>query len=308
MSTTPLPPTTLPLNIALLLAAQKGDAEGVALALDQGAAPFCLSEGNFTPLRLAIRAKSLPCVTLLIQAGAPVNEPPWVGRGSLLRAGLDSNREECALALYRAGARSEGEGEGLGALYYAISREMALLAGLIIQTNPSSLFPGAALSGEHYFELACNGARVEIVELLLSSGCQPCQNAQSGRRPSLLSLFSAGAQRDRQIAQCARLLAEAGADVNLAHQASPLDPPRSPLMIAAEQNMPIAAATLIELGADWAIEASDHPRAGLVNAELLAQRHGSRDIELLLASAREKSGLSAALGPSASAPRSRSSL
>ncbi|XP_068650270.1 uncharacterized protein [Aristolochia californica] len=86
----------------MIWAAGHGQQEAVKFLLDQHANPNTETDDNITPLLSSVAAGSLPCLELLIQAGANANA--GAGGATPLHIAADSGRIEITNCLLKAGA------------------------------------------------------------------------------------------------------------------------------------------------------------------------------------------------------------
>lgn len=121
----------------LIWAAGHGQEEAVKLLLEHHANPNLETDDDVTPLLSAVAAGSLPCLELLIQAGANVNVT--AGGATPLHIAADGGSLELINCLVKAGANPDGiDEEGLKAIDVAAARGNREAVEILFQvTTPS---------------------------------------------------------------------------------------------------------------------------------------------------------------------------
>ena len=176
-SCNPGKPTAEELSEQLISACKAGDATGVSKALDKGADPNEMVEGD-TPLSISIGDEDV--MRILLKRGAGVNArngkrlPPLAiaaGAGSIASAKL----------LIASGANVNDNFEGSHPLDYAVISDSEQMVQLLLdhgaEINPRNHGPSTplmvAITGPGYH-------RAEMVRYLLSHGADPMQKTARG--------------------------------------------------------------------------------------------------------------------------------
>jgi ankyrin repeat protein len=104
---------------AVILAADKGNAEIVKLLLDKGADPNLAEGGGGTPLMYASMSDNSDCVRFLLKAGAKVNAKDTDGVPSLQRASVYCRPDSVKLLLQNRADPNATANDGSTAIMYA---------------------------------------------------------------------------------------------------------------------------------------------------------------------------------------------
>jgi ankyrin repeat protein len=200
-----------------------------------------LDRGGLTPLLYAARENCLACVDSLLKHGADVNRGDPSDVAPLSVAMLNANWD-IARRLVEAGADvNHWDWFGRSPLHVAIgnmqtannanpldndrpnqSSGRALVKVLVERgANPNqqqhfgaTALEGAADRGLTPFLLACSTGDLEVVKLLLANGANPRLATADARGPIIMAVSGRGARGADRV-ELVRLLAAAGADVNL---------------------------------------------------------------------------------------------
>ena len=188
---------------ALAAAAEAGDAEGVAAALERDAAADDAMEHGVTPLMLAARAGSVSAVKALLAKGA---DPSRRSRGGCLALGLaaEAGVTECVAALLEGGAEADAaDKSGATPLYAAAGRGnegavAALLAmGADVDRADDVGNTPLRMAAQNGYEatmaaLLAKGAQVDLVN---KNGWTPLLIASmNGHQAAVAVLLASGAQ------------------------------------------------------------------------------------------------------------------
>lgn len=201
-------------RVARILAA---DSDAVNRPDDQ------VANGNFTPLVLAVKRDDQGMVKYLLSKGAEVDKG---GGGNHSTTPLI---EACRMA--RPNVK--------------VIREL-----LAAEADPDAAFHAASRTDAYLpLHLAASRGDAEVVALLLEHGADPTRpsgRVSKQRTPLEWLVHTPGdTVGPRQVSQVAKLLIEAGADVNIRTENG-----RTPLMSVAERGWTEPVKALLELGAD----------------------------------------------------------
>lgn len=259
---------------ALMWAAAEDYSEIVAALLAHQAAPNAKTKGGFTPLLFAAQQGSTESARLLLEAGADINAaaqkdglPPLSlsiasGHGELpallIARGADPNIADNRgyTALHYAAAEREGE-LGRADLVQALIAKGANLNARITKDPPRANEGGYALPGATPIFMAARIANLPAVKALLDAGADPLLATNNQTTPFAVAC-GVGFPQDRDwyesekkdFLEIARLLADRGAEINLAGENG-----WTPLHGAAYKGLDEIMKFLIERGAN--LEARD---------------------------------------------------
>ena len=192
-------------------------------------------QGGFTPLLFATRQDDTTSATLLLEAGAHVDETTPMGATALVLA-THSGRWAMSDLLLERGADPNADGGGYTALHAALLRRNpefvdALLArgadpnARITQATPFRRFSrdvaiAPAWAGGTAFWLAAKLGNLDFMRVLVAAGADPLVLSDDGA--TALMAAAAGARRvrqrpqeaERQALEAVTLALELGADIN----------------------------------------------------------------------------------------------
>ncbi|MDP0589964.1 MAG: ankyrin repeat domain-containing protein [Candidatus Endonucleobacter bathymodioli] len=172
-----------PLQAAVL----KMNVEIVKVLLDSKADPNYCSEGEFTPLRMAVDVNSDSIVEALLKAGAKVDEI-GTSRGILINAVLKSSKPEIVKSLISSGAKAECSQDYI-LLFLAIANGYNEFIELLIQhgANPNYIHNGnRPLHIAAYYLTRGFKSSSDIFELLIAAGADVnCKN-EEGLTPLII--------------------------------------------------------------------------------------------------------------------------
>jgi ankyrin repeat protein len=215
-----------------------------------------LEEGGFTPLLFAAQQGDVESATLLLAAGADVNDTAPVGTSALVIA-AHSNQATLASLLLEKGANPNADAAGYTALHAAVLRGNAPLVTMLLmrgananariaRPTPARRYGnewafGDNLVGATPFYLAAKFGELELMRILAAAHADPRLAAPDGSTPLMMALDTptvrAGGvdgfgtdRRDRyglirgdtpeqlesDALEIARLVLELGGDVNAA--------------------------------------------------------------------------------------------
>lgn len=207
-------------NTRLFLAAGQGDTELVKKLMKEGADIHATNSMNqWTALHHAAIRGRADCLTLLLKAGAKVNQPDRFGRTPLYWAAFNSHTE-CVKMLLKAKADAKSaDSDNRTALYWAAERGNADCVKMLIKAGADveQCYTKGRLRfiestdeefHEQYSPLYWTAlwGHADCMKLLIDAGADV--NKDTDRRPAL-HLAAQGGHAD-----CVKLLLEAGADVN----------------------------------------------------------------------------------------------
>lgn len=224
-------------------AVRECEANRMRRTLSEGPAINAKDEEGRTALHVAIDARKVVCVGLLLQAGADPLAKDRDGRNAFdAAAAVPDPAEQSAIRLLLLGdARGVTPGEPAGpmpwSLEYALTRGQTGVAKMLLQMGVDPNARGSR--GNTPLADAAMKGDVEGVRLLLDAGASLDAVSESGRQ----ALHDAALGGEGQVI---RELAAHGADLNCRSR----DKARTPLHLAAALGRMPAAAALVELGAD----------------------------------------------------------
>ena len=223
----------------LCLACLDGDEKVVEWLLDHGAniEPRDL-RGN-TAMVFAIANDHLGCAKLLVDAGASLN-PINIRGESLLALVAGTYSFDALRFLVESGVSVDRSGGGnMSPLFAAVKNSRYAQAEYLLKhgADPNAL-PDPSSGAQSLIEIAASRQDVDMMELLLIHGADPCQQCFNGAESLHIS---ASANNPEAI----EILVRYGADINGINFAD-----RTPLIEAAASAKYEAALKLLELGAD----------------------------------------------------------
>ena len=198
---------------ALMLAIAENHTRVARVLLEIGATASAQSTNRFTPLLFAAQQGNLETTTLLLQAGADVNEsaPDGIGgntnartlyvpdtEAAALLVAIDSNNPDVALYLLEHGADPNHDGAGRTALHAAVQRRMPKVVSALLErgaepnprlekrlpfvsrriTQNNGLTPSNI--GATPFFLAASFNDLEIMDRLREGGADPFATVDDG--------------------------------------------------------------------------------------------------------------------------------
>ena len=156
---------------------------------------YQVEDGGYTPLTFAARNGDVASASILLAAGANVNDTVAAGMSALVVA-IHSGRDEVAKVLIEKGADVNAMGAGYSALHIAVRRgQLELVKNLIAHgANVHAPLPKATPTTRttkrpslHYswvgatpFWIAARLGNVEMMRLLKAHGADPSANAPDG--------------------------------------------------------------------------------------------------------------------------------
>jgi len=256
---------------ALHWAARQGDAAMADMLLYAGGNVRATTRlGAYMPLHLASQKGAAPVLAALLKAGAPVNAVTTTGATPLMLAAASGSAESIAL-LAGAGAALDAvdTANGVSALMFAAAQNRVEAVQALLTRGADSRLTATvtdltALTRGPDEDIETRGAAAPAPGAAevpgVTRGFQYVELI--GKQGGLTALHFAARQGH---AETARVLLEAGADVN---QASPADN-MSPLLIATINGHFDLAMELLERGADPAVAASNGvtPLYGVINVQ-----------------------------------------
>jgi ankyrin repeat protein len=192
----------------LLYAARENCVECVDILLQHGADLNLGDPSEVVPLSVAMLNANWDIAKRLVEAGADVNQWDWFGRSPLHVAVGNMHTANNANPLDN-DRPNQGSGRAL----------VKLLVERGANPNQQQHFganglEGAADRGLTPFLLACSTGDLEVVKLLLANGANPRLATADARGPIIMAVSGRGARGAGRV-ELVRLLAGAGADVNL---------------------------------------------------------------------------------------------
>ena len=218
----------------LIAAAKNEKDECVQLLINKGADVNIVDSDGNTAL---MYEKHVNCVKLLLEAGADVNHGNQRQKTALM-FGADSGREDIVSSLIKAGADVNfADSYGNTPLMYASSAEESIKSVELL------LEAGADVNhsneeGDTALMSAVGSRQNDVVTLLIKAGANMNAANEMGSTAVYNFAISAGEW------ECAEILAEAGADLNV------MSDDKTPLMWAVEEDRETSAEALIKAGAD----------------------------------------------------------
>jgi ankyrin repeat protein len=213
-----------------------------------------VEQGGYTPLLFAARVGDLASATLLLAAGANVNDAAASGTSALVVAAHSGHRQLAGLLLER-GADPNVQAAGYGALHIAVRRGDIELIRLLLArgANPNAritqgspgrrvsadIVLGAETIGATPLWLAASLGHTDIMRLLAAKGADPAID-KDGATP----LMAAIGNSEPRALDVINVLLELGVDVNAQDEAG-----NTALHIAATRGFTGVAQALVDNGA-----------------------------------------------------------
>jgi cytohesin len=245
---------------ALHEAVARCDAELVEELLRRGADPNKKDADGMTPFDVALEARCVAAVRLLIDVAKPTEKTllatrgympllaavidrwPWLvekyGGAALIRFAAESP-EAVALLLGFGVGPNTADARGMTPLHYAAAHCRADVAQLLVQHGAD--VNAKIRRGSTPLHIAASGGCAEVAELLLKHGANPNARDSDGRTPLHYAVLSGDLKT-------VRLLLDAGGDPNVANVRG-----MTPLHYAAVRCHAEIARLLLSRGADPAL-------------------------------------------------------
>jgi ankyrin repeat protein len=224
---------------------------------------YQVEDGGYAALTFAARNGDVASATILLAAGANVNETVAAGMSALVVA-IHSGHDEVASLLIDKGADVNAMGAGYSALHIAVRRgELKPVESLISHgadvharllkatpTTRTTRRPSLHYSwvGATPYWIAARLANVELMRLLKAHGADPAANARDGTTTLMapLSRFPvpAGSVREKPALEAVKLAIEYGGDIHATN-----DDGDTPLHLAAWLGWDTVVQFLVDNGA-----------------------------------------------------------
>ena len=209
-----------------------------------------------------IRLASVFALSLLIVAATPFESP-------VADAAQAGDVEQVRVLLQQGADVNAAQSDGLTALHWAALNNNREIVDLLLYAG-ATIKPHTRVGGYTPLHLAARSGHAEIARALLEAGADADEWTSTG---VTAAHFAAQANSGETL----RALAEHGADVDAPDSFQS----RTPLIFAAGRNATDAVSTLLELGADWALqtELKDYTQRSEVDRDDRARRARIRAAE-----------------------------